>query len=227
MTDILHIVFSVFAVFFIIEAALYQYIKGKRSKLSKGLNKKINEYLIAYLIIFLLFSGYLYFFEEQSFYLECQKDAMTCTYSHTTYFNKKMSVIERYDISRTEFARAKKNSRIGRHGGKTFYTVELVEKDKSFSFTPHCNNLRTAEKEAIRFNRFLRGTEKLYTFRKNPSSDSFGSTIGFMACLFAIFLEARLFWHLVEAAVREHKRRDNHPNKEDIPPQNDVIQRNL
>lgn len=226
MGEILRIVFSIFAGLFLIETALYLYIKKKQSKAIKWLNKKIKENIIAYLIIFSLFFCYLYFFEERSFYLECQKDAMTCTYFHTTYSNKKMRVIEKYDISQVQYARAKRNNRIGRHGSnRAFYTVELVEKNKSFSLAPHYNTMNSAAKEAHHFNRFLIGNQKIYTVRKDPSSDPFGSIIGFMACLFAIFLEIRPFWDLAIVAFKEYKK-EKRRQKENFSQNDDIIQRN-
>ena len=223
MGEFLHIVFSIFATLSAIETALYFYVKSKRSRATKGLKKKIKENTVIYLILFSLFCGWLYFFEERSSYLECQKDAMTCRYFHTTYSNKKMRVIETYDISQVAYARPKRNFRASRHSN-TFYTVELVEKNKKFSLAPHFHSINTASKEASRFNHFLRGEKNVYTLRNNPSSDSFGSIAGFMGFLFAIFLEIRLFWDLVVAAFNEHKKAKSSENKKTLP-NDDVIQR--
>lgn len=216
MKDFLSVVFSIFTVLFSIEAALYLYIREHRKGVSKQLRKKIKEYFVIYIGITAVLLGWIFFFEEQSCYLECQKDTMSCRYFHTTYFNKKSRLAGTYDISRVLYAKPQKHYR---RRGASYYTVKLIEEENGFDLPPHHSYSGGAEKETARFNKFLRNDIKLYTFRKNPSSDSFGSVAGFMTCLLAIILETRLFWDLVVAAFKGRKSIKKAP-------QDDVIQRN-
>ena len=226
MKEILHIVVLVFSVFFMIEAVLYLYIKRKEDGLLKWLNKTIKDYLWGYLVFVLLISGWLFFFEDRSLYLECQNDAMTCRYFHTTYFNKEMRLAETYDISRVEYARAHKNRLFGRHT-RYYYTVELVEKNKNYGFNlaPEYKDINAAEKEAQRFNRFLSGKEKIYIFRKEPPSESFGATLGSVACLIAVILQIGFLWNLV-CAIFKMRKKEKRLQKKKALPQDDIIQRN-
>ncbi|MBO4519716.1 MAG: hypothetical protein J5787_00760 [Alphaproteobacteria bacterium] len=225
MKEYLHIVFYVFSAFFTIDATLYLYIKKKQNGSTKWLKKKIREYFVSYLSIVLIFFVYFFFFEDRSVYLECQKDAMTCSYSRTTYFNKEMRLVETYDISRVLYARVKKNVRFGRHA-RHYYTVELVEKNDSFSLDPEYRDTNAAAREAQRFNRFLSGTGKLYIFRKEPLPDSLGTVIGFIAGLFGFFLSIGFLWDLLCAAFKMRKKANRRPQKKKAPPSDDIIQRN-
>lgn len=227
MKEFFHIVAFVFLALLIIDAALYRYIKKKKNGSAKWLNKKINEYFVSYLLIVLIFSVWLFFFEDRSLYLECRKDTMICNYFRSTYFNEELRLAKTYDISRIGYARAKKNMRFGRHA-RHYYTVELVEINKNYglNLAPEYSDINAAGKEAQRFNSFLSGRKNSYIFRKEPSVDSFGPIIGFVAGLFAFFLAAGFLWNLVCAIFKLHKEEKRRPRKKETPPSDDIIRRN-
>ena len=213
MKDFLFFVFLIFAVLLAIEAALYLYVKKRADKPPKRLNKEIKTSVIAYAVIFSLFSGWLYFFEDRTTGLECLKDTMTCRHFHTTYSDGRIRLVGTYDISRVTYAKTKKHYR---RRGASYYTVELIRENGGFDLPPHHSYRGAAEKEAGRFNEFLNGEDKRYVFRETSASDSFGTTVGFMACLFAIFLEIRLFWDLAIAAFKECKKAKNAPKPDGV-----------
>ena len=223
MKDLLDIVSLILTVLLTIETVLYRYIKRKNDRNAKKLTKKIKEYAVIYIVILFLFGGWLFFFEDKSVYLECQRETMTCRHFHTTYSNNKIRLTDTYDISRVTHARIKKHHR---RRGSSFYTVELREEKSGFNLPPHYGSSGAAQKEANRFNRFLSNKENVYIYRKKQSEDSFAEVMTFMACLFAIFILIRLFWDLVEAAFKEHKRSKKQKKKELFQTQDDVIQRN-
>ena len=220
MTDILSFIFSLFAAFFIVEAALYRYVKTKRNGKTGRLNKKIKEYLIIYAVVMLLFTGWLFFFEDRAVFLECRQDTLSCSYFHTTQFNKEMRPAGTYDISRVIHAQVKKHYK---RRGASYYTVLLKEEENAFELPPHYGYSGAAQKEAERFNRFLQDKKDLYTYRKADSADAFEETALFVSLLMFLFLEIRLFWDLVEEAVKEYKRAKK--RESDRTP-DDVIQRN-
>lgn len=222
MTDILSFVFSLFAVLFVIDASLYRYSGAKRGGDAGKTGKAVKEYIIIYVVIVLLFAGWVFFFKDRSLYIECRQDTLTCSYFHTTQFNKNMRLVKNYDISRVSHAQVKKHYR---KRGTTYYTVLLSEDgENGFLLPPHFGYSDAAKTEADRFNRFLAYKKDFYIYKELPSGD-FPELVLFISILMALFLEFRLFWHLVEEVLKERKKEKKRKGKENAPPRDGVIQR--
>ena len=204
MTDILSFISLLFAVLLVIDAALYRYVRTKTGGNAGITGKAVKEYAIIYVVVVLLFSGWIFFFKDRSLYIECRQDTLTCSYYHTTQFNQRMRLVKNYDISRVSRAEVQKHYR---RRGSTYYTIRLTtDGEKGFNLPPHFGYSGAAKTEADRFGRFLAYKKDLYVYKETPSEDSFLKLVLFISVLMALFLEIRLFWTLVEQAVRERKK---------------------
>ena len=206
MNDFYVLVFKIFAVFLFIDLSFYLYIRREKTEQTANLNKEIKECAIAYVILMGVLTGWQFFFEDRTVFLECRQKTMTCSYFHTTEFNKKMRPAKTYDISRVQYARIAKHYR---RRGTSFYTVQLAGEKHELDLPPHFSSSRAAKEEADKFNRFLHQKKETYTFSRIRSADSFGKTVLLLAGLIGIFLGIKVFWSLVEAAFKKLKNEGN------------------
>ena len=196
MDDVYLFVFKIIIGLLAIELLLYRHIRRQRSPKNAEVNNEIKGWGSAGLVVFLLFIGWLFFFKDKTYSLECRQETMRCAYYHTTEFNPENRLSKEYDISQISHAETKRHYR--RRGG-SFYTVKLIGENTVIDLPPHHVTSGMAQREADRFNRFLREKEDRYILREDYSS-SFNETVVFMGSLFILFIEIRLFWVLVEAA---------------------------
>lgn len=219
------ILVSVFAAILSAEFLFYRHIKRKQTSVY-FLNKKITESVIAYVIIVSLFTGWLYFGEDRSVYVECRRETMECVYMHSTEFNKTLRPVKTYDVSGVQVARIRQ-----RHRRKSSYhVVELLKTlDDRFELPMEFNSKNRAAREAERFNEFLQNKKNFYTYTKYPDSIPFRQYALFFSCFFGIILSLRLFWDFLEAdsgKLRSAKKKKplSAPETETVA-ETDVIQR--
>ncbi|MBR1776982.1 MAG: hypothetical protein IJ752_00140, partial [Alphaproteobacteria bacterium] len=144
MNDFYVLVFKIFAVFLFIDLSFYLYIRREKTEQTANLNKEIKECAIAYVILMGVLTGWQFFFEDRTVFLECRQKTMTCSYFHTTEFNKKMRPAKTYDISRVQYARIAKHYR---RRGTSFYTVQLAGEKHELDLPPHFSSSRAAKEE--------------------------------------------------------------------------------
>ena len=146
-------------------------------------------------IIPLLFlaMAYSYFLADREMWFVCDKETMQCTYSHSTEFDKKMRVAEKYDLALVNHASTARHSR-GRRS--RYYTVDLKGKDK-FKIPYDFSSSSSAEAEADRINRFLNSDQQRYEFMVLASDLSFGREIGVVAVLILPALFILIFFRML------------------------------
>ena len=136
---------------------------------------------LIYLFIGFLVCGYMYFFSDRSMYFECQKKTMTCTYSHSTEYDKTIRPVATYGIAHITHAKIVKHKR-SKSG--SYYTVEMYGRNgKVFKIPYDFSSRFEAQAEEQKFNRFLSSRQNSYLYISPPAEIPPVSLI-FGLCLF-------------------------------------------